>query len=699
MADQALLLETIEVLAHGHRGHPKFGGDRAGGLRTLRLEQVEDAVRRGVVKEHETDPIRKRYFRKTLLDIIYKASTLQIDQPKKGPAMTPNDNGGRFVRAAPLAAVPEGASRVIGLGGHVIALFNAGGRIFAVDNRCPHMGFPLDRGTLDDCILTCHWHHARFDLSSGGTFDQWADDVRAYPVKILDGEVLIDLAEHTDLHRHRLERLREGLARDIPLVIGKSVVALMDEADHTNEHPPGVEALAGGDDRPAPAKRSHDRSASSFREAFRAGLEFGARYRRDGWGAGLTTLTCMMNLLPALAAEDRPHALFHGLAAVAEDTGGNPPHFPVRPLPGSAADLPTLKRWLRRFVEVRDTEGAERCIVSAVEAGYPQHALADMLFASATDHRYLSGGHVIDFTNKAFEALDHAGWDLAGPVLASLARGYANGDRMEESNSWRSPRDLVAILERAFEALPAALESARRPTWNRNHSELVAIMLGDDPGGIADALLGALRAGCPADELAGAVAYAAALRIARFPLSNEFGDWDTAHHSFTFANAVNQGLHRVPSDQLLRAAFDAAMSVYLNRFLNVPAVKLPRPNGNSQPQAGFPQQLLALLDRQQQVNQAGELTASYLLTGGKAVTLKAALGHALLREDRDFHTIQNVEAAFRQYERAVGTEAGAHLLIGTARYLAAHSPTMRAQGQTYQIALKLHRGDRLFEEE
>ena len=52
-------------------------------------------------------------------------------------------------------------------------------RIFALDNRCPHMGFPLDRGSIEDGILTCHWHHARFDLASGCTFDLWADDVPA----------------------------------------------------------------------------------------------------------------------------------------------------------------------------------------------------------------------------------------------------------------------------------------------------------------------------------------------------------------------------------------------------------------------------------------------------------------------------------------------------------------------------------------
>jgi nitrite reductase/ring-hydroxylating ferredoxin subunit len=34
------------------------------------------------------------------------------------------------------------------------------------------MGFPLSKGTVKDSILTCHWHHARFDLNNGGTFDQ-----------------------------------------------------------------------------------------------------------------------------------------------------------------------------------------------------------------------------------------------------------------------------------------------------------------------------------------------------------------------------------------------------------------------------------------------------------------------------------------------------------------------------------------------
>ena len=45
------------------------------------------------------------------------------------------------------------------------------GRIFALDNRCLHLGFPLHRGSVEDGLLTCHWHHARFELASGCTFD------------------------------------------------------------------------------------------------------------------------------------------------------------------------------------------------------------------------------------------------------------------------------------------------------------------------------------------------------------------------------------------------------------------------------------------------------------------------------------------------------------------------------------------------
>jgi len=66
---------------------------------------------------------------------------------------------------------------------------------------------------------------------------------------------------------------------------------------------------------------------------------------------------------------------------------------------------------------------------------------------------------------------------------------------------------------------------------------------------------------------------------------------------------------------LLRGVFDAGMSVYLDRFLNVPAVKLPTPSTADDPDALLAE-LPAMLDQQQQVSEAAGLVAAYLAGGG-----------------------------------------------------------------------------------
>lgn len=581
-----------------------------------------------------------------------------------------------FVFAADLAELAKTNCMNVQLDGHNLVLFKYGEKVYTVDNRCPHMGFPLSKGTVRDGILTCHWYHARFDLASGGTFDQWADDVRAFPVEIRDGKVWVDLAAQYNPIKQQRERLQVGLERNISLVLAKSAIALLNH---------GVD----------PA------------EPFRLGLDFGTQYRQMGWGAGLTIHTCMMKLLPHLDAEDRPRALYHGLSAVANDTDGAAPRFIVRPLPTLDADLSTLKRWYRQFIEVRDSEGAERCVISAIRAGATPAQMADMLFAALTDHRYITIGHPLDFTNKAFEALDVVGWDDAEQILSSVVMQIANGDRMEEANEWRNPIDLIEILDNAFEHLPSAIEKGRekRGLW-RGRDQLLPIILGDDPAATVEALLNALREGSSEVELASVVTYAAALRVARFHTSNEFGDWDTALHTFTFANAVQHGLKRIGTAQsedayipLLRGVFDAAMSVYLDRFLNIPAARLPQPNNITRSADDLLNALTTLLNHQQQVNEAGGLVAEYFAANGQPEALIAQLGKLLLREDRNFHTIQMVEAAIEQYHLLRGTPEAVNVLIAAARYLAAHAPTMRSQGQTFNIAQRLAHGEALFEDD
>ena len=51
--------------------------------------------------------------------------------------------------------------KVVSAGSNTILVLFEEGKLFALDNRCPHMGFPLHRGTVRDGLLTCHWHHAK----------------------------------------------------------------------------------------------------------------------------------------------------------------------------------------------------------------------------------------------------------------------------------------------------------------------------------------------------------------------------------------------------------------------------------------------------------------------------------------------------------------------------------------------------------
>ena len=146
---------------------------------------------------------------------------------------------------------------------------------------------------------------------------------------------------------------------------------------------------------------------------------------------GLTILTALANLLPALPEEEAYLALFQGARHVAADCDGQPPRRQRAPLesrPESAA----LKRWLRRWTKVRHREAAERTLLTGIAADLSPAALADALLAAETERAFADGGHSLDFINKAFECLDVIGWGHASSVLPTVvgqmvaARGARN---------------------------------------------------------------------------------------------------------------------------------------------------------------------------------------------------------------------------------------------------------------------------------
>jgi nitrite reductase/ring-hydroxylating ferredoxin subunit len=580
-----------------------------------------------------------------------------------------------FIPVAPLEELRSRGVLVVRGADRPIAVFaHDGDRVSAVDNRCPHLGFPLSRGTVRDGILTCHWHQARFDLCSGCTFDLFADDAPAFDVEIRDGHVYVsDRPRQANAVERSRRRLHEGMEQSIGLIQAKGIIALL-------------------------------RAGVPYQEIVRQAARFGVG-NRDGWSGGLTSLTALANLVPLLGEETAYLALYQGTVRVAEDCAGQPPRRERLPLDTDAVPLETLKRWLLHWVNARHRDGAERTLRTAIaNHGTDTTAVCDLLFTAATERFYADGGHALDFCNKAVEVLDLIGWEFASEVLPAVLGQLVSARGGEEMSHWRYPIDLVAPLEQVARDLPGLLREGWGAAWDDVRG-LADRLLGDDPLVILAALCDAARQGARPAQLSKALAYAAALRVARFGSANEMGDWITVLHTFTYCNAIHQAVKRCPTPEVVRGVFHGAMSVYFDRFLNVPPARLPGERESDSlddlPSDGpaLLAQFLDALDGQQKVQAAARSVARYLQLGHPLPPLFDALTRAAVREDANFHTLQMLEAGIAQYREWEGEPEGATILVAVARYLAAHAPTPRARLQTAQIALRLHRGDALYEDE
>jgi nitrite reductase/ring-hydroxylating ferredoxin subunit len=550
-----------------------------------------------------------------------------------------------------------------------------GSRCFAVDNRCPHLGFPLHRGSVADGILTCHWHHARFDLASGGGFDLWADDLPTAEVQVRGSEVWVAAEpRYADGEAHWKNRLRAGLEHNLALVIAKAILGLRMQG-------------------------------AAARELVCEAALFGARHR-ETWGSGLTVLAAAANLIPNLPDEAIYLAVYKAIRNVAADCEGQPARHARQPLDKPLSSQ-TIGRWLRHWTAVRHADAAERTLLTAIHGGSAPAELAEVMLVAATDRVYADGGHSLDFINKAFELLEHIGWQYAPALLPATTGLLTSARGAEERNAWRHPIDLITLCADAANETPAAIAAGlhRRGTW-RGTPALADTLLGDDAQGAIHALIAAVREGAGLSELGAALAYAAALRVARFGSANEHSDWESAHHAFTHANALHRMLirleagGRVPTVETLRGLFHGAMSLYLLRFLNVPPAKLPGEAGDRlddlpEDAAVLCEQFLDALDRHGAIDTAPRYVARYLAKRHDPERLLVTLAHAVLREDAGFHAYQMLEAATAQF-RHWGNDPGRRILVACARYLAAHSPTERGELQTATVARKLARGERLY---
>lgn len=98
-----------------------------------------------------------------------------------------------FIKVAKASDLPPGAGKTMDVGGKRIALFNDGGAYRAVADTCLHRGGPLGEGSLEAGIVTCPWHHWRYDTKTGECVDRPGMRVAAYPVKVEGGDVFVEV--------------------------------------------------------------------------------------------------------------------------------------------------------------------------------------------------------------------------------------------------------------------------------------------------------------------------------------------------------------------------------------------------------------------------------------------------------------------------------------------------------------------------
>ena len=336
----------------------------------------------------------------------------------------------------PVASLDELRSRgvvVTQAGDRSVAVFAAADEIHAVDNRCPHMGFPLDRGSVKDGILTCHWHEARFELASGCTFDLWADDAISYATELRGDQVWVATSprRQRDAAYHRL-RLRRGMEMAVGLVQAKSLISLL--GDRAGLLPLVASVV--------------DYAAANV----------------TNFGEGMVRLTCVARLAPWLSDETLYLGMSYAVRQLADEANAGTARRPRDPLAAPAPNA-ALKGWLRQWVLTRHRDAVERTLLAGVANGLPAAELADLLYGAAADRLYANTGHLFDACNKALELTDLLDGSAPGDLLALLAPALADARGEEESTPWHHPVEIAAAVRAAEQRLPALLANgAATPT-------------------------------------------------------------------------------------------------------------------------------------------------------------------------------------------------------------------------------------------
>lgn len=387
-----------------------------------------------------------------------------------------------------------------------IAIFRIDDQVFAVDNRCPHEGYPLVQGKVDDnCLLTCNWHNWKFHLQDGKCV-LGGDDVRSYAVRVDDDEVYVDFSDPPP--------------KQIELSVLKGLENAFDERDF-GRICREISRLHFNQLEPLTAVRkaiewSHDRFGFGMTHAYAAAADWLSEAERNqsDWERRLICL-----------AETVDHMAFDALRHK---------RYPY----AQSASVWSVTSFLEA-VETEQREVAEATVLGGLDDGLHWEDMEESFATSALAH-FNDFGHSLIYVCKAGQLIGHLGTSIESFVIPSLARSVTFATREDLLPEFKDYSNVLEALPPPAEAENGTLAGeALFPASVRKALSWVQEHIGQhQPIKLYKVLLESLARNL--------LHYDTSYQSAFDRPVSESVNWLSLTHGVTFANAVRVICERYP---------------------------------------------------------------------------------------------------------------------------------------------------------
>lgn len=542
-----------------------------------------------------------------------------------------------------LDGLAAGEMRTIKREGHQLVVGrDAHGKPFALDNRCPHEGYPLAQGQLKGVSLTCSWHNWKFDVQDGSC-TLGGEAVRHYPTRESNGVIEVDLSdpEPESLWPNLLASLEVGLWK---YEIGR---ALRD----------GVRLMQAGF---APRSLAIETA------------RIDARYAEYGSGHALPVAADCLRLAEDLEGPRKLEAIALAMDMAGESIERMPRRELAQPIAGGD------EAQLRAAVESEAGALAEGLLLGAIDAGVPRAQIDRWMFALLADH-FLDFGHQLIYLIKAQELLADDDSDAWREIYAGMLHGIVTGTREDTLPYWAGHQSRLLALDPEIETL--ANQTSDTPDFCTESFRMSIL-----DGSAAEAFRAvelALRSGVGPQRVARALVIAAAERLLRFDpaidANHELAEtWLWATHRFTHAAAVRHAVSRWDDPRRWRLLFHSAAFVNLGQPMDGSPV-LPEPEGD-----GTARSVMDSIARHD-ANATVAAARAFLAADRDLAELEAPL-HDLLMSDplvRPIfvaHAVKTVLAGLEEHRALIGEPGADYPLLASLRFLAAPHTERRLRG-------------------